>query len=175
MSEKTLHNLIIFVLLVAVVLLSLVASKSEHFGAASTSPAAQQMSAQQMSAHLRRGQGGAVGLLSGHLRSGQGGAIGLLSGHLRSGSPITGGQSGAGGLKAQIQNGGTKTLPSLEHFRGVGVGAGQSMLSARLREASSAATPSMASDMTGHDNKATNMAIVPPMSKMTIMSNLTTK
>jgi hypothetical protein len=144
MSEKALHNFIIFVLIVAVVLLALVASKSEHFGAAST-----ERDAQQMSARLR-GTSATIPSLSAHLRDTSAGPTGAR-----------------GPLSARI------SLPTLEHFRGAAVGI--TGLSARLREASSAATPSMMSDMTGHDNKATKMAIVPPMSKMTIMSNLTTK
>ena len=71
-------------------------------------------------------------------------------------------------LKAQIK------LPTLEHFRGVGAG-GATSLAARLRTASTAALPQTASDKSGHDSTATKMAIVPVASKMTIMSNLTTK
>jgi hypothetical protein len=145
MSEKALHNFTIFVLIVAVVLLALVASKSEYFGAASTSSAARQMSAR------LRGIRGAGGALAGRLHS--------------SGQENRGAQN----LNAQIK------LPTLEHFRGGAIGI--TGLSARLREASKGVitSTSMISDKTGHDNKATNMAIVPPMSKMTIMSNLTTK
>ena len=89
---------------------------------------------------------------------------------MRGGAHITGGDAGAGGLKAQIK------LPTLEHFRGVG--SGQAALAARLRTASanvlgSASTTS--SDKSGHDSTATKMSIVPVTSKMTIMSNLTTK
>ena len=162
MSEKALHNLIIFVLIVAVVLLALVASKSERFGAASTSPAAQQMSAR-----LRSVQG--IGALAGRLRGMN--AINALPARLRGGVPITGGDAGAGGLKAQIK------LPTLEHFRGVG--GPLNSLSARLREASNdtmgSAAATAVSDKTGHDSTATKMSIVPDISKMTIMSNLTTK
>ena len=164
MSEKALHNLIIFVLIVAVVLLALVASKSERFGAASTSPAAQQMSAR-----LRSVQG--IGALPARLR-GMDATISSLPARLRGGAPITGGEAGAGGLKAQIK------LPTLEHFRGVGSG-GSTSLAARLRTAAAGVTESAAatavSDKSGHDSTATKMSIVPPASKMTIMSNLTTK
>ena len=165
MSEKALHNLIIFVLLVAVVLLAMVASKSEHFGGVSSDEAAQQMSAR-----LRRGEG-AIGLLSGRLRRGIDATISSLPARLRGGAPITGGDAGAGGLKAQIK------LPTLEHFRGVG--GPLNSLSARLRTESAKAMGSAAStavsDISGHDSTATKMAIVPEFSKMTIMSNLTTK
>jgi hypothetical protein len=165
MSEKALHNLIIFVLLVAVVLLAMVASKSEHFGV-STEPVAQKG----LSARLRRGEG-AIGLLSGRLRGMN--AINSLPARLRGGSPITGGDAGAGGLKAQIK------LPTLEHFRGVGGPAAATTLAARLRTASNGAMGSASatavSDISGHDSTATKMAIVPEFSKMTIMSNLTTK
>ena len=162
MSEKALHNLIIFVLLVAVVLLAMVASKSEHFGGVSSDKATQQMSAR-----LRRGEG-AIGLLSGRLRRGIDATISSLPARLRGGAPITGGDAGAGGLSAQIK------LPTLEHFRGVGAG-GATSLAARLRTASTAALPQTTSDKSGHDSTATKMSIVPDISKMTIMSNLTTK
>jgi hypothetical protein len=160
MSEKALHNLIIFVLLVAVVLLAMVASKSEHFrGAVPPSEG------KTLSARLRSIQG--TGALSARLRGMN--VIAALPARLRGGVPITGEDAGAGGLKAQIK------LPTLEHFRGVG--SGQSMLSARLREASleTMNSASMASDKSGHDSTATKMSIVPDISKMTIMSNLTTK
>ena len=165
MSEKALHNLIIFVLLVTVVLLGLVASKSERFAGGSVPPS---VKAGNLSARLRSVAG--IGALAGRLRSG--GAIGLLSGRLRGGAPITGGDAGAGGLKAQIK------LPSLEHFRGAMPGA--SGLAARLRTESgkvmgSASAEAFASDKSGHDSTATKMSIVPVTSKMTIMSNLTTK
>ena len=161
MSEKALHNLIIFVLLVAVVLLAMVASKSEHFGGVSSDEAAQQMSAR-----LRSVQG--IGALAGRLRRGIDATISSLPARLRGGAPITGGDAGAGGLKAQIK------LPTLEHFRAVGAG-GATSLAARLRTASTAALPQTASDKSGHDSTATKMSIVPDISKMTIMSNLTTK
>ncbi len=160
MSEKALHNLIIFVLIVAVVLLALVASKSERFGAVSTSPAAQQMSAR-----LRSVQG--IGALAGRLRGGNA-TISSLPARLRGGTTITGGQPGAGGLSAEIK------LPTLEHFRGA-TPSPSGTLSARLRTAAAGVTTSasMMSDKSGHDSTATKMSIVPPASKMTIMSNLT--
>ncbi len=166
MSEKALHNLIIFVLLVAVVLLALVASKSERFGV-STQPGAQQA----LSARLRRG-GGAIGVLSGRLRGSPSVSSLVAKKEGFGGAPITGGESGAGGLKAQIK------LPTLEHFRGVGAG-GATSLAARLRTASNdtmgSAAATVVSDKSGHDSTATKMSIVPDISKMTIMSNLTTK
>ena len=104
--------------------------------------------------------------MSGRLRGSP--SVSALSARLRGGSPITGGDAGAGGLKAQIK------LPTLEHFRGVGV---PGTLSARLRTAAEGVTKSasMSSDKSGHDSTATKMSIVPDISKMTIMSNLTTK
>ena len=163
MSEKALHNFIIFVLLVTVVLLGIVASKSERFSRGAIPPSDK---AGNLSARLRSVAG--IGALAGRLRGG--GAIGVMSARLRGGAPITGGDAGAGGLKAQIK------LPTLEHFRGAMPGA--TGLAARLRTASektmgSASTTS--SDKSGHDSTATKMSIVPDVSKMTIMSNLTTK
>jgi hypothetical protein len=150
MSEKALRNLIILMLLISVVLLAIVASKSEHFGGVSGDKGAQAMSAR--------------------LRGSP--SINSLSARLRGGPPITGGNIGAGGLKAQIK------IPTLEHFRGVGSGE-QGALAARLRQSSASVMGSVAeansSGQTGHDNTAIKMAIVPPLSKATIMSNLINK
>ncbi len=164
MSEKTLHHFIIFVLLVTVVLLSMIACKSEPFAGGSVPPSDK---AGNLSARLRSIQN--TGALAGRLRGGNA-TVSSLPARLRGGSPITGASAGAGGLMARIE------LPTLEHFRGVG--RGESLLSAKLRSASNDAMGSAAatvSDKTGHDNKAISMSIIPPASKMTIMSNLTTK
>ena len=163
MSEKALHNFIIFVLLVTVVLLGIVASKSERFKGGSIPPSVPG----NLSARLRSIQG--TGALAGRLRGGNA-TISSLPARLRGGSPITGASAGAGGLLARIE------LPTLEHFRGVGTG--QAALAARLRTASSKAMESASatsSDKSGHDSTAIKMSIVPAASKMTIMSNLTTK
>jgi hypothetical protein len=163
MSEKALHNFVIFVLLVAVVLLGMVASKSERFSGGAVPPSVPG----NLSARLRSVTG--TGALAGRLR-GENATISSLPARLRGGAPITGGDAGAGGLMARID------LPSLEHFRGVGAGGSMSM-AARLRTESSnvLGSASSGSDKSGHDTTATKMSIVPVASKMTIMSNLTTK
>lgn len=122
MSEKALHNFIIFVLLVTVVLLAIVASKSERFSGGAVPPS---MTGGNLSARLRSING--IGALAGRLRGGNA-TISSLPARLRGGAPITGGHAGAGGLKAQIK------LPTLEHFRGAMPGA--TGLAARLRTAS---------------------------------------
>ncbi len=144
--SKTLHYFIIVILIINVVLLALVASKSESFSGGAVPPSDK---AGNLSAHLR-GMGSILGSLPARLRAASG-SIGV----------------GAAALPAQIK------MDTLENFRGVGIPGG---LSARLREAAndtmgSAAVESFAK-ITGHDNGALKMSIVPDASKMTIMSNL---
>jgi hypothetical protein len=117
------HHFIIAILVIVVILLAITASKSaENFRGVSTS----KISAQNLSAHLRRGSG-AMSLLSGHLRGNVSptGSADALSAHLRRGS-------GAMSLLSARLRGNTSPTGSVdsltaEHF---GVSPGSSNLSA---------------------------------------------
>ena len=117
------HHFIIAILVITVILLALIAFKTtEAFRGVSTTKA----SAQNLSAHLRRGSG-AMSLLSGHLRGNVSptGSADALSAHLRRGSGAMSLLSGH--LRGNISPTGSADALSAEHF---GVTPGSSNLNA---------------------------------------------